>query len=206
MPEQKLVVPACPRHENGHWWRFDRERSTTDCQADVCQACGLVWCAMRVRGWRRRINGEQGSEAQPGRPALAVRPRRRRGDLDGAGQAVVPAVRRYADPDEGGDGSGPRSPAELPLVEGEGHGGLKVAALGAQGRAALRAEVRGLRLVGEPAPAAARYERLDLSQIGSYRFASGAKMGAVDPWVAFAWARCRFQVGRRLATSRRRTL
>ena len=27
------------------------------------------WCAMRVRGRRRRINGEQGSEAQPGRPA-----------------------------------------------------------------------------------------------------------------------------------------
>ena len=33
--------------------------------------------------------------------------------------AVMPAVRRYADPDEGGDGSGPRSPAELPLVEGD---------------------------------------------------------------------------------------
>ena len=31
MPEQKLVVPACPRRENGHLWRFDRERSTTDC-------------------------------------------------------------------------------------------------------------------------------------------------------------------------------
>ena len=42
MPEQKLAVPACPRRENGHLWRFDRERSTTDCQADVCQACGLV--------------------------------------------------------------------------------------------------------------------------------------------------------------------
>ena len=42
MPEQKLVVPACPRRENGHLWRFDRERSTGDCQADVCQACGLV--------------------------------------------------------------------------------------------------------------------------------------------------------------------
>ena len=42
MPEQKLVVPACPRRGNGHWWRFDRERSTRDCQADVCQACGLV--------------------------------------------------------------------------------------------------------------------------------------------------------------------
>ena len=42
MPEQKLVVPACPRRENGHLWRFDRGRSTTDCQADVCRACGLV--------------------------------------------------------------------------------------------------------------------------------------------------------------------
>ena len=42
MPEQKLVVPACPRRASGHLWRFDRERSTTDCQADVCQACGLV--------------------------------------------------------------------------------------------------------------------------------------------------------------------
>ena len=38
MPEQKLEVPACPRRENGHLWRFDRERSTRDCQADVCQA------------------------------------------------------------------------------------------------------------------------------------------------------------------------
>ena len=37
MPEQKFVVPACPRRENGHLWRFDRERSTGDCQADVCQ-------------------------------------------------------------------------------------------------------------------------------------------------------------------------
>ena len=42
MPEQKLVVPACPRRADGHLWRFDRERSTGDCQADVCQACGLV--------------------------------------------------------------------------------------------------------------------------------------------------------------------
>ena len=42
MPEQNLGVPACPRRESGHRWRFDRERSTRDCQADVCQACGLV--------------------------------------------------------------------------------------------------------------------------------------------------------------------
>ena len=42
MPEQKLGIPACPRRESGHLWRFDRERSTRDCQADVCQACGLA--------------------------------------------------------------------------------------------------------------------------------------------------------------------
>ena len=42
MPEQKLVVPACPRRESGHLWRFDRRHSTEDCQADACQACGLV--------------------------------------------------------------------------------------------------------------------------------------------------------------------
>ena len=68
------------------------------------------WCAMRVRGRRWRINGEQGSEAQPGRPA-----RRRgrgvpRGDLDGAGQAVMPAVRRDADPDKGRRWSGTAIP------------------------------------------------------------------------------------------------
>ena len=34
MPEQKLVVPVCPRRENGHLWRFDRERSMGDCQAE----------------------------------------------------------------------------------------------------------------------------------------------------------------------------
>ena len=42
MPEQKLVVPACPRRGNGHLWQFDPERSTVACLADVCQTCGLV--------------------------------------------------------------------------------------------------------------------------------------------------------------------
>ena len=74
MPEQKLVVPVCPRRENGHLWRFDRERSTGDCQADVCQACGLVRLTSYrtgqvVRyagsGRRRRMNGEQGRVLQP---------------------------------------------------------------------------------------------------------------------------------------------
>ena len=68
---------------------------------------------------RTDFAGEQGSEAQPGRPARR-RGRGVRGDLDGAGQAVMPAGRRDADPDEGGDGSGPRSPCRtLPLVEGD---------------------------------------------------------------------------------------
>ena len=42
MPEQKIEVPACPRRESGNLWRFDRERSTRDCQAEVCPACGQV--------------------------------------------------------------------------------------------------------------------------------------------------------------------
>ena len=42
MVEEKLAVPLCPQRGNGHRWQFDRERSTGDCQADVCQACGLV--------------------------------------------------------------------------------------------------------------------------------------------------------------------
>ena len=42
MPEQKVDVPTCPRRGNGHLWRFEWKRSTEDCQADVCQACGLV--------------------------------------------------------------------------------------------------------------------------------------------------------------------
>ena len=58
MPEQKLVVPACPRRGNGHWWRFDRERSTGDCQADVCQACGLVRLTSYRTGQVVRYEGE----------------------------------------------------------------------------------------------------------------------------------------------------
>ena len=62
MPEQKLVVPACPRRENGHLWRFDRERSTTDCQADVGAAGvgadrGVDQVAAVVRGGSIRSLG-----------------------------------------------------------------------------------------------------------------------------------------------------
>ena len=41
MPEQELEIPVRPRCEHGHLW-FDRERSTRDCQTEVCPACGLV--------------------------------------------------------------------------------------------------------------------------------------------------------------------
>ena len=41
MPEQKLVVPACPRRENGHLWRFDRERSTAWSSAAGRLSCEL---------------------------------------------------------------------------------------------------------------------------------------------------------------------
>ena len=42
MTHQKLQVPPCPRQACGHAWRLARERSTRECEADVCQACGLV--------------------------------------------------------------------------------------------------------------------------------------------------------------------
>ena len=55
---------------------------------------------MRVRGRRQRINGEQrGPRRSRGRPARRRGRGVRREDLDGAGQAVMPAVRRDADPD-----------------------------------------------------------------------------------------------------------
>ena len=63
MPEQKLVVPACPRRENGHLWRFDRGRSTTDCQADVCRACGLVRLTSYRTGQVVRYAGSGASTA-----------------------------------------------------------------------------------------------------------------------------------------------
>ena len=71
MPEQKLMVPVCPRRENGHLWRFDRARSTGDCQANLCQGCGLGAADVvsngtggALRGFgsgrRRRMNGSRG--------------------------------------------------------------------------------------------------------------------------------------------------
>ena len=66
MPEQKLTVPVCPRRENGHLWRFERERSTGHCQADVCQACGLV----RLTSYRTgQVVRYAGSGSAPMMPA-----------------------------------------------------------------------------------------------------------------------------------------
>ena len=63
MPEQKLVVPACPRRANGHLWRFDREHSTRDCQAEVCRTCGLV----RLTSYRTgQVVRYEGSAAHDG--------------------------------------------------------------------------------------------------------------------------------------------
>ena len=57
MTHQKLRVPACPRRASGHAWRLARERSTRDCEAEVCQACGLV----RMTSYRTgRIVGFEG--------------------------------------------------------------------------------------------------------------------------------------------------
>ena len=85
MPEQKLVVPACPRRASGHLWRFDRERSTTDCQADVCQACGLV----RLTSYRTgQVGALCGFGGGAGVSTVSRGPRRSRGaPLGGAAAA-----------------------------------------------------------------------------------------------------------------------
>ena len=108
------------RRENGHLWRFDSGAFDYGLPGGrvpglragaahvVSDGAGGALC--RFGGARWRINGEQGSEAQPGRPARRRVRGVRRGDLDGAGQAVMPAVRRDADPDEGRRWSGTAIP------------------------------------------------------------------------------------------------
>ena len=39
---QKLRVPPCPGRASGHAWQLAREHSTKDCQAEACEACGLL--------------------------------------------------------------------------------------------------------------------------------------------------------------------
>lgn len=67
MAHQKLKAPACPRWASGHAWRVARERSTPDCEADVCEAWGLV----RMTSYRtgRVVSGAAagvGAAATPG--------------------------------------------------------------------------------------------------------------------------------------------
>ena len=38
----KVTVPPCLFRRAGHRWLFDRERSTASCQANVCEACGML--------------------------------------------------------------------------------------------------------------------------------------------------------------------
>ena len=40
MPRIKVTVP--PFRRGGHRWLFDRKRSTASCQAEVCEACGML--------------------------------------------------------------------------------------------------------------------------------------------------------------------
>ena len=42
MTHQRVQVPPCPQRAGGHAWRLSTGRSTQECQADECQACGLV--------------------------------------------------------------------------------------------------------------------------------------------------------------------
>ncbi len=60
--------------------------------------CGLGG-GCRAGGAPPAVRGSAAAEAQPGRPARRLGCGVRPGDLDGAGQAVMPAVRRDADPD-----------------------------------------------------------------------------------------------------------
>ena len=38
----KMTVPPCLFRRARHRWLLDRERSTASCQADVCEACGML--------------------------------------------------------------------------------------------------------------------------------------------------------------------
>ena len=42
MTQQNLRVPACPQRASGHAWRLARDRATRECQAEACEACGLI--------------------------------------------------------------------------------------------------------------------------------------------------------------------
>ncbi len=59
MTHQRLQIPPCPRRASGHAWWLAREHSTQECEADACQACGLV----RMTSYRTgQVVGYQGAD------------------------------------------------------------------------------------------------------------------------------------------------
>ena len=63
MTHQKLQVPPCPRRAGGHAWLLASEHSTRECEADACQACGLVritsYRTGQVVGYRSADDGSR---------------------------------------------------------------------------------------------------------------------------------------------------
>ena len=75
MIHQKLQVPPCPRRASGHAWRLAREHSTRECEADACQACGLV----RITSYR--TGQVVGYERSDGGIRTEPRPQRQKDEL-----------------------------------------------------------------------------------------------------------------------------
>ena len=80
MTHQKLQVPPCPRRASGHAWRLARERSTRECEADECQACGLV----RMTSYR--TGQVVGYERSDGGIRTEPRPQRQEDELPSSDQ------------------------------------------------------------------------------------------------------------------------
>ena len=85
MTHQKLRVPPCPRRASGHAWGLARERSTRECEAEECLACGLV----RMTSYR---TGEVvGYGRSDGGVRTGPRPQRQEDELP-SGEQVYPGV------------------------------------------------------------------------------------------------------------------
>ena len=48
--------PPCPERASGHAWQLAREHSTQDCQAEACEACGLVRMTSYRTGQIERVD------------------------------------------------------------------------------------------------------------------------------------------------------
>ena len=63
MTHQRLQIPPCPRRASGHAWLLASEHSTRECEADACQACGLVrmtsYRTGQVVGYQRANGGSR---------------------------------------------------------------------------------------------------------------------------------------------------